>query len=124
MNQTASYKERKKFEIYDGSHALLYLNEKPATLTDEESGAETAGYSYTGNMPDGGTLIEAADVTDENRRGKFVSGVIALDYDMDAQVAILANGTDNPKHAAALEQFNAVRVEAKRLVDEMLSREL
>lgn len=124
MNQTASYTERKKFETYDGSHALLYLNEKPATLTDEESGEQVPGYSYTGNMPDGGTLIEATGVTDENRRSKYVAGVIGLDYDMDAQVAILANGADTAEHAAELEQFSAVRAEAKRKVDEMLSREL
>ena len=27
MKQTASYTERKKFEIFDNGHVLLYLNE-------------------------------------------------------------------------------------------------
>lgn len=124
MKQTAKYKERRKYEIYDGSHALLYLNEKTVTMRDEESEGEVAGYAYTGNMPDGGTLIEAIGVNDENRRGKFVAGVIALEYDLDAQVAMLANGADTAEHAAKMERFSAVRAEAKRMVDEMLSREL
>lgn len=122
MNQTATYKERKAFEIYDQSHALLYLNEQPAEITDEETGESLPGYSYTGDMPDGGTLVEASGVTDENRRDKFVAGLIGKSYDMDAQIAVLANGKDTPEHAAELEQFAQVRAECKAAVDEMLNR--
>jgi len=32
MKQTASYTERKKFEIFDKGHVLLYLNEQPAEI--------------------------------------------------------------------------------------------
>lgn len=122
MNQTATYKERKAFEIYDQSHALLYLNEQPAEITDEETGESVPGYSYTGDMPDGGTLVEASGVTDENRRDKFVAGLIGKSYDMDAQIAVLANGKDTPEHAAELEQFAQTRAAAKAAVDEMLNR--
>lgn len=124
MKQTASYRERKKFEIYDNTHALLYLDEQPATVKEPERGEETKGYSYTGNMVDGGTLIEATGVTDENRRDKFVAGLIGVHYDMDAQIAILANGADTPDHAAELQQFGECRAWCKAQVDEMLNREI
>ncbi len=122
MTKTASYTERKTFEIYDRSHALLYLNEQPAEITDEETGESTPGYSYAGDMPDGGTLIEASGVTDENRRDKFIAGLIGRHYDMDAQIAVLANGADTPEHAAELEQFAQVRSDCKAQVDELLAR--
>lgn len=122
MNQTASYTERKKFEIYDSGRVLLYLNEQPAEIANEETGESVPGYSYTGDMPDGGTMIEAAGVTDENRRDKFVAGLIGKVYDMDAQIAVLANGADTPEHAAELEQFAAWRTRCKAAVDELLDR--
>lgn len=109
MIQTASYTERKKFEIFDSGHVLLYLNEQPAEITNDETGESVPGYSYTGDMPDGGTMIEAVGVTDENRRDKFVAGLIGWHYDMDAQIAVLANGADTPEHAAELEQFMELR---------------
>ena len=122
MNHTANYTERKKFEIYDGSHALLYLNEQPAEVKNEETGESVPGYSYTGDMPDGSTIVEVSGVTAGNRRDKFVAGLIGKSYDMDAQIAVLANGSDTPEHAAELEQFAQARKEAKAAVDEMLNR--
>lgn len=124
MTQTASYKERKKFVIYDERHALLYLNEQPAGITDEETGESSPGFSYTGNMPDGGTLVEAEGVNETNLRDKFVAGLIGVSYDMDAQIAVLANGEDTPEHAAELAAFASTRAECKRQVDEMLARNL
>jgi hypothetical protein len=124
MTQTASYKERKKFVIYDERHALLYLNEQPVEITDEETGESSPGFSYTGNMPDGGTLVEAEGVNETNLRDKFVAGLIGVSYDMDAQIAVLANGTDTPEHAAELAAFASTRTECKRQVDEMLARNL
>ena len=122
MKRTAEYAERKKYVIYDNDHALLYLNEKPVEITDALTGAVISGFSYTGNMPDGGTLVEARGVTDQNCRDKFVAGVIGLSYDLDAQIAVLANGNDTPEHAAELAAFACARTDAKRLVDEMLER--
>lgn len=122
MTYTASYKERKKFVIYDEGHSLLYLNEQAAEITNEETGESVAGYSYAGDMPDGSTIIEAVGVTDENRRDKFVAGLIGKHYDMDAQIAVLANGADTPEHAAELEQFAQVRAKCKAEIDELLAR--
>lgn len=124
MEYTATYKERKKFVIYDDCHALLYLNEQPAEITDEETGESVPGVGYTGNMPDGGTLVEAEGVTDDNRRDKFVAGLIGVSYDMNAQIAVLANGADTLEHAAELAAFLSTRAECKRKVDEMLARNL
>ena len=122
MIQTASYTERKKFETFDRGHVLLYLNEQSAEITNEETGESVPGYSYAGDMPDGGTMIEAAGVTDENCRDKFVAGLIGKHYDMDAQIAVLANGADTPEHAAELEQFAQVRAKCKAEIDELLAR--
>lgn len=122
MKHTISYTERKTFELFDDNHALLYLNEQPADITNEETGETVSGYSYTGNMPDGGTLIEASGVTVANRRGKFVSGLIGRELDLDAQIALLANGTDTPEHSAELAQFAQLRDKCKAEVDELLAR--
>lgn len=124
MIHTASYKERKNFVIYDECHALLYLNEQPVEITDEETGETTPGFSYTGNMPDGGTLVEAEGVNETNLRDKFVAGLIGVSYDMDAQIAVLANGADTPEHAAELAAFASTRAECKHQIDEMLARNL
>ncbi len=122
MKHTISYTERKTFELFDDNHALLYLNEQPADIINEETGETVSGYSYTGNMPDGGTLIEASGVTVANRRGKFVSGLIGRELDLDAQIALLANGTDTPEHSAELAQFAQLRAKCKAEVDELLAR--
>lgn len=124
MNHTATYTERKTFVKYDESHVLLYLNEQPGEVTNPETGENVPGYSYTGDQPDGATLIAAQDVTDGNRRDKFVAGLIGFHYDIDAQIATLANGRDTPEHAAELEQFSTLRAMCKKEVDELLARTL
>ena len=103
---------------------LLYLNEQPAEITNEETGETEQDYSYTGTMPDGGTLIEAANVTDENRRAKFISGLLGVEYDIDAQIAILANGDDTNEHAEEKAIFMENRRIVKNAVDELLAREI
>lgn len=119
---TAVYKERKTYTKYDNEHHLLYLNEQETTFTEQESDTECPGYSYTGDMADGGTLIAATDVTDDNRRSKFVSGLIATRYSIDAQIAILANGKDTEQHAAEFAEFEQFRAECKASIDSLLSR--
>ena len=106
MNHTVTYTERKKFVKYDESHVLLYLNEQAGEVTNPETGESVPGFAYTGDQPDGGTLIEATGVTDE------------------AQIATLANGKDTPEHAAELAQFSALRAQCKDEVDELLARTL
>ena len=114
--------QRQTFVKYDDSHYLLFLHEQEAEQEDEFSG-KISGYTYTGTMPDGSTLIEATCVTAENMRGKFIAGLIGTEYSKDDQIALLANGEDTAAHAEELAKFKAVRAAAKNAVDELLKRE-
>lgn len=114
--------QRKTYIKYDDSHYLLFLNEQSAEQEDEFSG-KISGYTYTGTMPDGSTLIEATGVTSENMRGKFIAGLIGIEYSKDDQIALLANGEDTNEHADELAKFKSVRAAAKKAVDELLRRE-
>ena len=118
-----NYSERKTFVQYDENHVVLYLNEEPAEITNEETGETVQGYSYTGSMEDGGTLIEAANVTSENRRAKFISGLLGTEYDINEQIAILANGDDTNEHSEEKAIFLANRRLVKEQVDSLLARE-
>lgn len=119
-----SYIGRKNFVKFDDKHYLLYLNEEQAEVKNEETGDAVQGYAYTGSQPDGGTLVEAKDVTDDNRRAKFVAGLIGTEYDIDSQIAILANGTDTDQHAEELKAFEENRRTVKTMIDELIAREL
>ena len=114
--------QRQTYVKYDDSHYLLFLHEQEAEQEDEFSG-KISGYTYTGTMPDGSTLIEATGVTAENMRGKFIAGLIGVEYSKDDQIALLANGEDTAAHAEELEKFKEVRAAAKKAVDELLKRE-
>ena len=114
--------QRQTFVKYDDSHYLLFLHEQAAEQEDEFSG-KISGYNYTGTMPDGSTLIEATGVTAENMRGKFIAGLIGVEYPKDDQIALLANGEDTNEHAEELAKCKAIRAAAKRAVDELLARE-
>lgn len=122
--ETVNYRKRHSFIKYDNNHFLLYLNEKPVTFTIQGEENEIEGYSYTGDEIDGSTSIsiDVYSVTDENRRGKFVAGLIAKRYSIDDQIAILANRDDTDEHAEELHTFEAYRAECKRQVDELLNR--
>lgn len=113
--------QRQTFVKYDDSHYLLFLHEQTAEQEDEFSG-KISGYTYTGTMPDGSTLIEATDVTTENIRGKFIAGLIGLEYSLNDQIALLANGEDSEEHSEELVIFKKVRNEVKKNVDELLAR--
>ena len=56
-------------------------------------------------------------------RGKFIAGLIGVEYSKDDQIALLANGEDTAAHAEEQEKFRAVRAAAKKAVDELLKRE-
>lgn len=114
--------QRQTYIKYDDSHYLLFLHEQTAEQEDEFSG-KISGYTYTGTMPDGSTIIEATGVTSENMRGKFIAGLIGTQYSKDDQIALLANGEDTAAHAEELEKFKAVRAAAKKAVDELMKRE-
>ena len=114
--------QRQTYVKYDDSNYLLFLHEQAAEQEDEFSG-KISGYTYTGTMPDGSTLIEATGVTAENMRGKFIAGLIGVEYSKDDQIALLANGEDTAAHAEELAKFKAIRAAAKKAVDELLKRE-
>lgn len=120
--KTANHAERQAFVKYDNEHHLLYLNEQAATFTMPEHEEPIEGYSYSGDMEDGSTIVEAKNVTDENRRDKYIAGLIGKRYSLDAQIAILANGADTDQHAQELREFETYRNECKQAVDELLNR--
>lgn len=107
---TQVYSEKRKFEKYDSEHYLLYLNEQPADFISSSGTMQEGvpdpepvpGFSYTGNMPDGGTLIKASRASYE----EFVSGLIRLKFTADAENAINANmilSLSDPGHERAAE---------------------
>lgn len=120
--KTANHAERQAFVKYDNEHHLLYLNEQAATFTMPEHEEPTEGYSYAGDMEDGSTIVEAKNVTDDNRRDKYIAGLIGKRYSLDAQIAILANGADTDQHAQELREFETYRTTCKQAVDELLNR--
>lgn len=73
---SVAYPRQMRPSKYDGAHFLCYLNEKPATYKPDETSEPMEGYSYTGPVPDGGTLIEC----DEWNRDKLVNGIIRSKY--------------------------------------------
>ena len=123
---TVNYAERKTFVKYDDDHFLLYLNEQEAEFQtpgeDGQPGETVQGYSYTGEEAAGSTKIAAGGVTDANRRDKFIAGLIGLSFDIDAQIAILANDGDTEAHAEELENYKTCRAQCKAAVDELLGR--
>ena len=125
--KTVNYQQRKTFEKYDNASYLLYLNEQritfvPDNVYQQKEVPGVNGYSYTGTTADGSTKIQAADVTDENRRNKFIAGLVGVKYGIDAQIAILANGTSTEKYISELADFEVYRVECKQQIDDLLSR--
>ena len=121
---TAFNPQRQAYAKYDDNHYLLFLNEQEAEQTDEQTQETVKGYTYTGNRPDGSTLIEADDVNDLNIRSKFIAGLIGTQYTRDDQIALLANGEDSNEHAEELAVFHQNRRLAKQSVDELLSRNI
>ena len=111
---------RQSYMKYDNNHYLLFLNEQEAEQTNEQ-GEKIKGYTYTGTMPDGSTLIEATGVTSENIRGKFIAGLIGLEYSLDDQIALLANGEDSEEHSEELTRFLTFRQSVKEEIDKLLS---
>lgn len=82
------YSEKRTYLRYDSEHFLLYLNEETAEqpVTEDEN-TSTPGYAYTGDMEDGGTLIEAKSAV----YPEFVNGLIRKRYDASAESAIQSN---------------------------------
>ena len=113
--------QRQTYIKYDNTHYLLFLQEQEEEQTNE-LGEKIKGYTYIGPRQDGSTLIEATGITQENMRGKFIAGLLGLEYSIDDQIALLANGEDSEEHSKELADFMLARSEAKKNVDEVLSR--
>lgn len=113
--------QRQTYMKYDNNHYLLFLHEQEAEQINKE-GEKIKGFSYTGPRVDGSTLIEATGVTLENIRGKFIAGLIGTQYSYDDQIALLANGEDSEEHSKELANFMKIRNDAKKAVDELLTR--
>lgn len=111
---------RQSYMKYDNEHYLLFLQEQEAEQTNEQ-GEKIKGYTYTGTRQDGSTLIEATGVTQENIRGKFIAGLLGLEYSIDDQIAILANGKDSAEHSEELTRFLTFRQSVKEEIDKLLS---
>jgi hypothetical protein len=133
---TVNYPQRKAFTKFDDRHYVLYLGERSveylpehAGLHDGEAAGPVDGYSYTGPMGDGGTLVAATEAT----YGAFVSGLLRQRYSADDVEALQANMTEalhNAEHPRAAEftgawdNFQAYREECKTIAKEVISREV
>ena len=53
-----------------------------------------------------------------------MAGLIGTEYDIDSQIAILANGNDTHQHPQELKDFEDNRRVVKETIDELLAREL
>ena len=132
---TKNYKEKRTYEQYDEGHYMLYLNEQAVEYTPEHGGGMTEqsaepaqpvqGFSYTGDQPDGGTLIEAKGA----EYGDFVAGLLRKRYTTDDVEAVQANALialkdkSNAKAAqynAELDEYNAYRMECKECAKKVL----
>jgi len=123
MNKV-NYRQRMSFLREDENHYRLFLDEQPATFTEQEGETPVNGYSYTGDEPDGSTLVEATDVDGENMHGKFVSGLIRKRYTQDEVEAIVLNSlTGDQIRQSELDTLQAYRTDCKDKVNELMTRQ-
>lgn len=126
------YAEKKTFSKFDNEHYLCYLNEQREEYSpelDARSGEVTepvSGYAYTGEMVDGGTLVEAKEATYD----EFVSGLIRVRYPASKVEAIQSNrmiAFVNPEHERAAEfisewdDFQSYREQCKEQANTLIN---
>ena len=130
------YAEKKTFSKFDNEHYLCYLNEQREEYSPEADAcsgevtepvsAPVLGYAYTGDMVDGGTLIEAKEATYD----EFVSGLIRTRYSASRVEAIQSNrmiALVNPEHERAAEfisewdDFQSYREQCKEQADALIN---
>ncbi len=126
---SAVYPRQMRPSKYDGAHFLCYLDEKPTSFKPDDSSEAVDGFSYTGTMADGGTLIEC----DEWNRDKLINGIIRTKYLqteedalkthqiqlLQAEAGLEGGGLSDEKKAEYLrewQEFQAFRQEAIDLV--------
>lgn len=123
----ATYLDRKKYEKYDDQHFIVYLNEEVIPdyvpeikeAAEEEQPEPCTAFAYTGDMVDGGTLIEAKNAS----YNEFVSGLIRKKYSSDQVEAITLNKLSNNKERKAefdaeFEELETYRNQCKEKVRE------
>lgn len=81
---TVAYSHKMRPSQYDERHFICYLNETPADYKADEKAKPISGFAYTGNMSDGGTLVEC----DEFDRDKLINAVIRTRYSQTQEDAI------------------------------------
>lgn len=78
-------------------------------------------FSYEGDEADGSTKIKAKSAT----YGDFTAGLVRTKYSQNQVEAILANRGDGDKsHEAEFDAYQAWRIQAKQIAQEVLAREL
>lgn len=119
------YLSRKSYVRFDNDHFLLYIGEqKVENYHPETSGTSDSGktaFSYEGDEADGSTKIKAKSAT----YGDFTAGLVRTKYSQNQVEAILANRGDGDKsHEAEFDAYQAWRIQAKQIAQEVLAREL
>ncbi|EJW91715.1 hypothetical protein EVA_20182 [gut metagenome] len=124
------YTQRMTFSRYDDKRCLVYLAEEeiPQYVPKDapEGTKPVKGYAYTGPEVDGGTLIDAADVS----RDTLINGIIRSKYSQTEEDAIkthqieLLKDKNLPKaseYEAEWLTFCGIREMAKTYVDRWLA---
>ena len=107
-------------QMWELLQAVEYTPERGGSVDEQpaEPAQVVQGFSYTGDQPDGGTLIEAK----EAEYGEFVVGLLRKQYTADAVEAVQANALialkdkSNAKSAqykAEFDDYNAFRAQCK-----------
>lgn len=122
------YLERKKIVKYTDTQYLVYLNEEVIEnyvpeINNEESPEPVIAYAYSGDLEDGGTLIDAKEATES----ELISGLVKLKYSQEAQLAIILNkdkinDDKAEEHALEFSQMQEYRDECKINVIALLAR--
>ncbi|MGM9753825.1 MAG: hypothetical protein ACI3ZK_07250 [Candidatus Cryptobacteroides sp.] len=100
QNHTAVYPHEMRPTQYDGAHFLVYLNGIEADYKPDDDSESIPGISYSGNMEDGGTLIEC----DEWNRDKLINGIIRTKYLQTEEDAIKTHQIQLLQAKAGLEE--------------------
>ena len=123
------YLDRKSFVKYSDTEYLLYLDEEvipdyvPENSMGETKPEPTTAYAYTGDVKDGGTMIEAKDANYD----AFVSGLIRKKYSADRVEAITLNKLSGNKERSVefereFKTLEAYRQVCKEYAKSVLSR--
>lgn len=117
-----------KFEISSWFITFLFTFVKEPTFicfSDTKSEASDSegitAFSYEGDEADGSTKIKAKSATYDD----FTAGLVRTKYSQNQVEAILANRGDGDKsHEAEFDAYQAWRIQAKQIAQEVLAREL